>query len=69
MQHTRCKMALYLGLACLGGYLLARQMVKQVRMRDPITHANDLVERCRGKISEIESSLSTMANVIQRVPS
>ncbi len=69
MGNGRCKMALYVGLACVGGFLLAREIVRQVRLRDPVTHANELIDRCRGKISAIEQSLSAAATAVQQVPS
>jgi len=68
MQTNRCRTLIYIGLASLGGFLLARQIVRALRDRDPIAQANDLVDRCRSKINEIESALSTVASVIQQAP-
>jgi hypothetical protein len=69
MAQGRCKMAIYVTLACVGGFLLTRQVVKQVRMRDPVTKVNTLVDRCRNLIADIDSSLSQVAQPARRAAS
>jgi len=55
-----------LGLAALGGLLLAAGLVYQRSQgADPVGRANDLISRCNHKISEIESSLEHLQATVQ----
>lgn len=59
MEHrSNCKAYWLLGLAAVGGLLLAAGLLYQRNQAaDPVGRANDLISRCNHKIAEIEGSL------------